>query len=194
MTDLLGDGLGNAEILRCQVNIVGDERMARPDDGGPGGAQPGGAKVRLPYWVRCDLHFEPFILPMANVLKVGAFRAGGGFLVQIDRDIQFPANAVPQAARHLDALFHADIGYGHKRHHVCSTQAWVGTAVLVKVDQPGGCPDGPECRFFDWRRWAGECDHAAVMIGVGTVVKQGYFSHAGDGCQDGSDHFRATGF
>ena len=85
-------------------------------------------------------------------------------------------------------------GDRHERHHVGGADARVGTAVLVQVDQFGGFPDGPESGFFHRRGRPGEGDHAAVVVVIGTVVEQGDFGHAGDGSQDGFDHFRAAGF
>ena len=168
--------------------------MARPDNRGSSRPQLGWAKVWLPLRVRRDLCFKSFILPTPDVLQVGPFRTSGGLFVQINRDIQFPANALGQMARHLHTLFHTYSGNRHERHHIRGAKARVGTAMLVKVDQPGGRLNRPERRFFHCRGRPGVGDHAAVVVSVGTGVKQGNFSHPGDGGQDCFNYFRAPGF
>ena len=126
--------------------------------------------------------------------QVLALGAGGGFLVQVDRDAQLAAHAAPQAAGDLHAVRHAHARDGHERHHVGGADAGVLAGVLVQVDQLGGFGDGAEGGFFHGCRRPDEGDHGAVVVQVRVAVEQAHLGDGGDRLGDRFDHFGAAGF
>src|SRR5436305_1815360 len=78
----------------------------------------GGLRAQISIALRLDsIHlFQLLILAAAVMLQVPAFGPGRGGLVQIDLDVQFPANALAQPASHGYTRVHADVADGDERH------------------------------------------------------------------------------
>ena len=156
-----------------QVDVEGDQRLARPDHGRAGWADSFRAEIRVALGVDTHFFFQRFILAAADVLQVLALRAGGGLFIQVDRDVQLGADPLAQPAGDQHAFRHADVPDGDKWHDVCGADAGVLAGVLVQVDQLGGFGDGPKSGFFDGFGRTDEGQHGAVVIQVGVAVEQG---------------------
>ena len=94
--------LGDGDVGRVEVDVVGDQKLARAgDDGAGGGMAARVADIRIAR--RDGAHFlqQRFELAAADVLQVGAFRAARGGLVEIDRDFQLAPDFVAQRARRV---------------------------------------------------------------------------------------------
>src|SRR5664280_3439363 len=84
-TDGLGDAFSNGDVGRIQIDVVGDQKLARAGDGGAGGRVADGvANVRIAR--RNGSHFahQRLELAAADVLQVDAFAAARGSLVEVD--------------------------------------------------------------------------------------------------------------
>jgi hypothetical protein len=85
----LGDLFGDGHVGGVQENVVGDQRLARADDGGSGGGMHARlAEVGLAGRVGGDLVADALELAAADVFQILPLGRGGGGFVEIDRNLE----------------------------------------------------------------------------------------------------------
>jgi hypothetical protein len=104
--------------------------------------------------------------------QVAALVAGGGRLVEVDREAQLLADPPADGAGDRHAVVHAHAAHRHERAHVGAAVAGVGALVPAHVDQLAGAPHHPEGGLGDALGRADEGDHRAVRVGAGGDVQQ----------------------
>jgi hypothetical protein len=124
-----------------------------------------------------DLGFQPFVLPLADILQVGSFGTGCRRFVQIDRDAEFASDTLTQSLGNGNTLFHACAAERDKGNDIRCADAWMRACVLIEVDQFGSGLDGAESGFFYSGGRPGKGQHGAVVVEVGGAVEQFDFAH-----------------
>ena len=129
--------LAMSTSLGGEIDIEGDERIARADDRCARRAKFCGTVIGLAFGIGFDLGFEPLVLTFADVFEVGPFGTRGRRFIQIDRDAELVPDAFPQPLRHRDAIFHARAAERDKGNHIRRADARMLARVVVEVDQFG---------------------------------------------------------
>ena len=192
--DIERDGIGSTHRSSIQVYVVGDQKVAGPNDrGAPLGIEAGGTKIRLPIGL-LQFFRQSLVLSRADGSQVAALRATGGSFVQEDRQIQLTAHAFPQATCPGNGLFHGDVGNRDKGTYVGRAHARVLAAMLAHVNNFAGFSDGQKGSFYHGFRSAHEGNHGAVGRFAGINVQQFDAFYAFDHCGDLPDHCGITSF
>jgi len=194
MADGAGDPVGDPDVGRVQVDVEGDQEGARADDGRPRRAEGRRAEVRGAVGIGGDALLQPFIFARADGRQVLALRTGRCRFVEVNRDAQFAAHPLPQAAGDGYAVGHGRPAQGHEGHDIRRADAGMLPAMLVQVDQPGGGRDGGVSGLLHRLRRADEGHHGAVVVGVAAGVQDGHAGHGADGGHDLGDDLRAAAF
>ena len=177
--------LAMADVRRIEVDVVGDQKLARAgDDGAGGGVADRVADIRIARRHGAHLLHQRFELAAADVLQVGAFGTPRGGLVKIDRNLQLAPDLGAQALGELDALFQRDAFDGDEGHHVGRADARVRALVLREVDQRDGLLHRAEGGIGHRGGRTDEGQHAAVVIGIGFAVEQDHLGDGEDGLHD----------
>ncbi len=92
-----------------EINIEGDQWIARADDRGSRRAKFAGTKIRLAVWIGFNFNFEAFILTLADIFKIGIFGTSSRRFIQVDGDAELASDTLTQPLGNRNALFHADI-------------------------------------------------------------------------------------
>ena len=122
-------------------------------------------------------------LALADIFEVGALGPLRRRFVEINRD----AVALPDFAAHFfrehDAILDGDAFDGNERDHVGCAEPRMRAGVAREIDQLGGFADAAQRRLGDVLGFAGERDHAAIVVRVAFAVEQedaGNFAHGRD--------------
>ena len=91
IADRPGHLFSDADVVCAQIHVEGNQGLARPDDDCPRRTQQARPKIGYALGVAADLFFQGFVFAAADILQILALRAGGGFFVQIYRQVQFGA-------------------------------------------------------------------------------------------------------
>src|ERR1019366_3573870 len=173
------------EVVRIEVDVVGDQRRAGADGYctrlrvDRRGTLIGGA-LR----VAADRLAQTLELATAHVGEVAPLGPPGGLLVEVDRDGKLGAHAGAQPPGGLYADRHVVGPDRHEGNHIGGPEARVGALVAGKVDQPGGSGDAAKGALTGCLSLAHEGDYAAVVVAVALAVHQGHARRAGDGGHD----------
>ena len=121
-TDSLADFLGDADVAGVQVDVVSDQKLPRPDHSGAGGGvQARLANVGRALRVGDDFLAQALELSATDVLQVGALRAGGGFLVEIDGNLVAFPDLFAHLPGQLDAVLDGDAFDGERTNSLRKT-------------------------------------------------------------------------
>ena len=147
-----GDGVGAARGGGIEVEIDGDQEVARTDRHGARAGHPfiegTGPEIGSRVGVG-ELLGQRLILAGPADGQVAPLGTQGRGLVAVGRDAQFVGDAAGQRAGQLGALLECDARDGDQREDVGGTHARVCPLVVAHVDQFGGAPDSGEGRLDD---------------------------------------------
>ena len=164
-------------VRAVEGDVVGYQEFARAGDQR---AEPrieaGRAEVGLPLGILQFL-FQAFVLALAHHRQVAPRRVTGSVLVEVNRDVKFPADALAQAPREFGAIVHGHVFDRDKRAHVAGAHARVRAAVHAHVDEPRGDGDAAESSLDHALRVADEGHHGAVGVRAGVDVHQSHARH-----------------
>ena len=71
MANGFGNFLGDADIIGGEINVEGDQRIARTDDSGSGCAKLRGSKIGGAVRIGFNFSFETFVLSLADIFEIG---------------------------------------------------------------------------------------------------------------------------
>ena len=187
-------GIGAARGRGVEIDIVGDEQLPGPDDGGAAfRVKFGGTKVGLPLRPH-DLLRESLVFAGANHGEILPGRIRLGVFVEIDRQPEFAPHPFAQAPRVLGRFRHGNASNGDQRADIRRAHAGVLAGVPGHVDDFAGLLDRPVSRFRDRRRRAHERHHRAVRRLAGVDVEQLDARHGLNLIGDQANHRRITAF
>ena len=170
-----GDGVGAARGGGIEVEIHGDQEIARTDGRGARAGYPVVERPRPEIGGRLLVRQflgQRLVLPGTADRKVAPLGGEGRGLVTIGRDMQFSGDAFGQFAGQLGALGECDAANRDQRQHVGSPHARVCPLVTAHVDQLGS-PLHPRKGGFDDRFGrADERDDSPVGRLAGIHVQQ----------------------
>ncbi len=118
----------------------------------PAGTKPCRTEIRPALGMGFDLGLKSLVLPAADVLEVGAFGTCCRRFIQIDRDIELAAHALPHPPGDGDAFLHCRFRERDEGTDVRRADARMLAGVLVQVDQLGRGLDGAEGRLLHRRK------------------------------------------
>ena len=172
MADRRGNLLRDVEPIGCQVDVVGDERHARADHGRAGAwVRRGRTEIGRPPHRR-HLGGQPLELAAADILEVLAGRIRGGFLVEIDRDLEARRHLGSDFLRERHAVGHGHAFNRHERHHVDGAQPRMLAGVAAEVDIGDRTFEQRQYRSLDAGRVAGQREHGSVVRRIGGMIEQ----------------------
>ena len=183
----------DAYIVAGEVDIEGDERSPRADDGRACFGKLAGTVIGLAFGL-FDFSLQAFVLSAADVFEIGAFGLGRGGFVKIDGDIEFVSHALAESFGDGDAIIHRRALKRNEGNHIRRADAGMFAGMRVEVNQFGSGLDGEEGGFFHARRRPGEGQHGAVVVEVGGAVEEFYVTDRLDGDGDSVYHFGSARF
>lgn len=190
-----GDGFGEFEVVGLEFDVPGDENLAGADgDGAGGGVEFGLAEVGKAVDIGVDRHFEFFKADLADVGEGAALREDGGFAVEIDGNPEAVPDLGADGVGDPAALDDSDAAKGNEGNHIGGADAGMHAVLIVQVDQLRGDADRAHGGFADLFGSAGECDDAAVVIGVAIDIQDSDAFDVAKGLGDGRDDFGAAAF
>src|SRR5439155_2389664 len=106
LADVEGDARGQALVEGVEVDVVGDEELARADDDRARARDElRGAEVGLPARVE-QLLRAAFVFALADIREVAPVWRAAGVLVEENGDVELPSDALAEAAGQLDTVVH----------------------------------------------------------------------------------------
>src|SRR5579871_2940096 len=177
-----GDFVGYGNVGSVEVDVVGHEEFARPDDGDArGGMEFWFANVGLAIVIAFEFVAKTFELAAADIFKVHAIGPGGGGFVEIDGNAVTLPDFVAYAASERDTVFEREALDGNEGDDVGGADARVRAGVMRHVDEFEGAAGAEERGFGYGFRIAGKSDDAAIVVGVHFLVEN---VDAGNGAHD----------
>ncbi len=167
-----GDFFRDGDVVRIQVHIVGDQKFARGDSHGAGrGMQPGPADIGSALLVSRRLLAQVLEFAAPHTLQPFALGPQRRLLVKISGNPMPRPNLSARLARQFDALFHCRAFNRNKRQHIDRPDPRMLSGMAAEVDRFRGLGHTAQCRFQHGPRFSGQCDHRAIVIGVGVHVE-----------------------
>ena len=186
-----GDGVGAARGGGVQVEIHGDQEVARPDGRGSRAGNPLVEGTRPEIGRGCRVRQflgQGLVLPGAAHGEVFPFGRKGRSLVAIGRDAQFVGDTPGQRARQFGALRKRDARNRYQRQHVGGPYAGMRPLVAAHVDQFGRPLHPGKSGLDDRFGFADEGHDRAVGRLAGIHVEQFDAPGGLDGRGDLPDH------
>ena len=129
LADVKGHGVGAPGRGGVEVDVVGDQEVARPDDrGAASGVKGRRAEVGFPLRQQ-DLLGEALVFAGADHGEAAPDRVGLRRLIKIDRQVEFVTDPPGQLAGVHGGLLHREAGNGDQRADIRCTHARVRTGV-----------------------------------------------------------------
>src|ERR1700687_2541027 len=167
------DFFGNVNVRRIQEDVVGNQELARTDDGCAGrGMHARFAEIGRARGIGRYVGTDAFELAATSILQVLALGGSCGGFIQIDRDLETLRDLGSDVARDGDAVFDGDAVNRDKGHDVGCAHARVRALMLGEIDQFGGFAYPANGGFLDGFALPYECDDAAVVVGIHFAVEK----------------------
>ena len=172
LADTPSDALRELEVVRVEVDVVGDEERPgrhrkRPERRmGAGRAEIGLAPAGP------DLIAESLVLPAAYVGQAHPVRAASGVGIEEDGDVVALRDALGETVREFDAVVHRRVTERHDRHDVDRPDSRVLTLVRVQIDERDRLGDQPVQGDEHRLMLARQREDRAVVAGVARPVKE----------------------
>ena len=193
--DPLRDLLGDPDVRRVEVDVVGDEERPRPDRRrARRWVDLLGTEVGIGRGVRADALPQSLELSFADVRQSLALGACGGAAIQEDRNGELAPHALGELPRELHAIVHGDAPHRHERHDVGRPHARMLAVMFAEVDARRRHLHGAERRFDRRGRRGHEREHRAVVRCIGLDVEELHARHMGDRLAQGVEHGRIAAF
>ncbi len=123
LADGPGDLVGDLDIIRTQIDVVGDQGEAGPDSRDPGrGMDLSLAKVRFPFGQEEFLRHALKLAP-ADLGQVDPVRRGGRVFIKEDGDVKTLVDLPGQIPGQVHRFFHGHVTDGDQGHHVSGPHA-----------------------------------------------------------------------
>ena len=172
-----GDGVGTAGGGGVEVEIDGDEEVARAYHGTPcaGDAFVHGTAAEVGLLARHgEFLGDAFVFTGTADGEVAALFGIGGCFVAVARDEQFVGDALCQLTGELRTFLQGDAAYGDEGQHVGGADAGMGTMVLAHVYQLSGAFHCLEGGFHHWGGFTHKGDDGAVGGFSGVDIEEAY--------------------
>jgi hypothetical protein len=185
-----GDLLRRREVVRLQVDVVGDEQRPHPDDARARRLVHGGsARVGRALRDGADLGAQQLEAAAAHVREVRALGPERGALVEVDGDRKLARDAAAGLVRERDALLDAQAAHRDEGEHVARAHARVLAGVAAEVNQFRRARDDAHRRLDNRVGRRDEGDDRAVVVGVGVRAEHERARDRLDGLGEARDHF-----
>src|SRR5208283_3933079 len=169
----LRDLLRDVDVGRIQENVVGNQKLARADDGGSGrGMDARLAEIGLARGVGRNVGTDAFELTAANVLQVLTLGRGCGGFIEIDGDLKAFCDLGSYVAGHGYAVFDSDAVDWYEGHYVGCAHTRVRTLMFGEIDQLGGLPHAANGSFLNGIALAYQGNDATVVVGIHLAVEE----------------------
>ena len=194
MPDRFRDPVRNAQLRRREIHVVGDEERARSDRDDPAARMDlGRTKVRGPLGL-ADLPGEPLEFPLADLRQVPPQFGGGGFFVEVDRQLEAGSDLLADAARESDAVLHCRPAHRNERNHVHRSHPRVLPFMGAQIDEGEGTVEQGHRRVEQSLLGAGQGQDGPVVVAVGGEVEDTDAWPGTDRADDLFDHLLPASF
>jgi hypothetical protein len=172
LADPAGDPLGQLDIGRVEVDVVGDEERPRPDRDRAGrGMHLRRSDVRFAAALR-DLDLQPLVLAAPDIGQLDPIGAASSLGIEVDREVEALGDPARKRPSQLDRLVHRRVAEGDEGNDVDRPDPGMLTRVLVHVDLADRARDQAFQRLGDGAGRPSKREHRAIVARIARPIEE----------------------
>ncbi len=172
---LARNGAGGGDVRLVQMDVVGDEKIARTDCRGSGSfVEFRAADVGSASSVATGSLAKAFELASAHIFKLNAVGPGGCGSVEVNRNAIGPPDQQACLPCQNGALRQRDAADRNERDDIGSADAGMNALLLREVDQFRCFADRLDCRRNDRCGWSRDGDDGTIVSSIERPVEKAH--------------------